>query len=52
VWTDASGNIRPNKAKSADKIDGIVAAIMALGVFRWREHAGPSVYEERGILLI
>jgi phage terminase large subunit-like protein len=29
---DAAGNIKPSKAKSAEKIDGIVAAIMAIGV--------------------
>lgn len=28
---DPSGNIKPDKAKSGDKIDGVVAAIMALG---------------------
>jgi phage terminase large subunit-like protein len=28
--TDPSGNIKPDKAKSADKIDSIVAAVMAL----------------------
>lgn len=30
VHRDANGNIRPDKAKSNDRIDGIVAAIMAL----------------------
>ena len=30
VRTDAGGNIRPDKQQSGDKIDGIVAAIMAL----------------------
>jgi phage terminase large subunit-like protein len=28
---DSSGNLRPDKQKSGDKIDGIVAAIMAVG---------------------
>lgn len=32
VETDAAGNIKPSKAKSTEKIDGIVALIMALGV--------------------
>lgn len=32
VKPDANDNIRPDKEASADKIDGIVAAIMALGV--------------------
>ena len=31
VKIDASGNMRPDKEKSSDKIDGIVATIMALG---------------------
>lgn len=30
VYIDGSGNMRPDKARSQDKIDGIVAAIMAL----------------------
>lgn len=30
VTRDSAGNMRPDKAKSQDKIDGIVAAIMAL----------------------
>lgn len=32
VETDAAGNIKPSKDKSTEKIDGIVALIMALGV--------------------
>jgi len=28
---DASGNIKPDKSKSGDKIDGVVAAVMAIG---------------------
>jgi phage terminase large subunit-like protein len=30
--TDAAGNIKPSKKKSTDRIDGIVAACMAVGV--------------------
>jgi phage terminase large subunit-like protein len=30
--TDAAGNIKPSKKKSTDKIDGIVALVMALGL--------------------
>ena len=29
--TDASGNIKPDKEKSGDKIDGIVSLVMAIG---------------------
>lgn len=32
VETDAAGNRKPSKAKSGDKIDGIAAAIMAVGL--------------------
>ena len=31
LQVDPAGNIKPDKAKSGDKIDGVVAAIMALG---------------------
>ncbi len=46
---DPAGNLKWSKKSSGDKIDGIVAATMALG----REDAKPewpSVYETRGIL--
>jgi phage terminase large subunit-like protein len=46
--TDPAGNIKPDKEKSAEKIDGVVALIMALDrALRHQEHK--SVYEERGI---
>jgi len=32
IDTDPAGNIKPNKAKSTERIDGIVAGIMALGL--------------------
>ena len=51
VSTDAAGNVKPNKAKSREKIDGIVAGIM--GLDRAIRHlAAGSVYEERGLLEI
>jgi phage terminase large subunit-like protein len=43
--------MKPNKQKSREKIDGIVAGIMALD--RATRHAsGGSVYDERGILTL
>ena len=50
VRTDPAGNIKPDKEKSTEKIDGAVAAIMALD--RAVRHGGStgSVYDERGIL--
>ena len=48
VDTDPAGNIKPTKARSADKIDGVVAAIMALDrCIRHQQHG--SVYDERGL---
>ena len=49
VKEDPAGNIKPDKSKSTEKIDGIVATIMALDL-AIRNQEGPSVYETRGIL--
>jgi phage terminase large subunit-like protein len=53
VETDAAGNVKPSKKRSAEKIDLIVAAIMALQgvILNPVEPEEPSVYEERGLLL-
>ena len=48
--TDASGNLKPSKKKSVQKIDGIVALIMALDR-ALRSRDVESVYEERGVLV-
>ena len=45
VETDPAGNIKPAKNKSAEKIDGIVAAIMALDRCIRHEEAA-SVYDD------
>ena len=50
VDRDPAENIKPTKAKSAEKIDGIVAAIMALDrCIRHEEQS--SVYDERGLMV-
>jgi len=49
--TDPAGNIKPDKEKSKDKIDGIVASIIALDRCL-RNPDGTSVYETRGVLTI
>jgi len=48
---DPAGNIKPNKAKSTEKIDGIVALIMALGEYMTGEDIS-SVYNDRGLLML
>ena len=52
IDTDPAGNIKVTKAKSKEKIDGIVAAIMALDRAVRHEGESGSVYDERGLLLI
>jgi phage terminase large subunit-like protein len=49
---DRNDNIRPSKSRSADKIDGVVASIMALGLALAEEQAGASVYESGGSLFL
>ena len=48
---DPAGNIKPNKAKSTEKIDGIVAMIMSLGEYM-TEGDMNSVYDGRGLLIL
>lgn len=52
IDTDPAGNIKPTKSKSADKIDGVVAAVMSLDRCIRHEQTG-SVYDdpERGLLV-
>ena len=48
VETDAAANLKPSKKKSTEKIDGIVALIMALSrclLYTTK----PSVYMKRGL---
>ena len=50
VEMEAAGNMKPSKKASANKIDIIVGAIMALG--RAIDSDGGSVYERRGMLTV
>lgn len=50
IREDVNGNRRPDKAKSSEKIDGIVAAIMALGQHMSDSSSRVSVYATRGIV--
>ena len=53
IKSDPAGNIKPDKEKSTEKIDGVVATIMALDrAIRCGLDSGESVYDGRGILLI
>lgn len=51
IKMDAAGNIKPDKSESTDRIDGVVALIMAVDR-AIRDKTGQSVYEEREIMVI
>lgn len=45
VQTDSDGNYKPSRKKSTEKIDGLIALVMALGVAtRPREESPPMIY--------
>ena len=53
IRTDPAGNIKADKEKSTEKIDGAIATIMALDrAIRCGNDNGASVYDGRGILFI
>lgn len=53
IRTDPAGNIKADKEKSTEKIDGVVATIMALDrAIRCENDTSESVYSSRGILFI
>jgi len=50
IVSDSNANIKPDKKRSTEKIDGITALVMA--VDRATRAQGTSVYEDRGILTL
>ena len=53
IRRDPAGNIKADKEKSTEKIDGVIATIMGLDrAIRCGLNTGDSVYDGRGILLI
>lgn len=52
IRTDPAGNIKADKAKSTEKIDGAIACIMALDrAIRCGNDTSESVYDSRGLLV-
>lgn len=51
VRMDPAGNIKPDKEKSTEKIDGAVATVMALDRAIRNGGSMGSVYDDRGILV-
>jgi len=53
IRTDPAGNIKPDKEKSTERIDGAVATIMALDrAIRCGDGGHESVYNNRGLLVL
>ncbi|MDQ2626575.1 MAG: terminase large subunit, partial [Actinomycetota bacterium] len=53
VAMDPAGNVKPDKANAGDKIDGVVALIMALSrALAAREAEGTSAYEDEGLMVV
>ncbi len=53
VKTDEAGNVKPDKAKSAEKIDGAVALIMALDIaLKGGGEPEGCIYDHRDLIVI
>jgi phage terminase large subunit-like protein len=52
IEIDAAENIKPSKKKSTERIDGVVACVMGLGLAITDEIKQNSIYETRGVLAI
>ncbi len=53
IRTDPAGNIKMDKEKSTEKIEGAVATVMALDrAIRCGNDTSESVYDNRGILVL
>lgn len=50
IDTDPAGNIKPSKKRAREKIDGVVALIMALARATLPDDGGTSVYDSRGMI--
>lgn len=49
IYQDGNGNIRPHKGKSTEKIDGIMAAVMAVGQWmtdKMKDPGGSYLFED------
>jgi phage terminase large subunit-like protein len=52
IRQDPAGNIKADKEKSTEKIDGVIAVIMALDrAIRCGNTNSESVYDSRGLLV-
>ena len=52
VRTDPAGNLKIDKQRSTEKVDGAVALVMGLDRAMKNLNGGGSVYDDRGLLII
>ena len=52
VRTDPAGNLKIDKEKSSEKVDGAVALVMALDRAMKNQSSAESVYNTRGLLVL
>jgi phage terminase large subunit-like protein len=52
VEQDAAGNMKPSKVRSKEKIDGIVATIMSIGLAMRQPEPEEQAYTDRGLLIL
>jgi phage terminase large subunit-like protein len=52
VKQDPAGNVKPDKAKSTEKIDGIVATIMALGIALAQVNNSEVLYQNKDLVVL
>ena len=52
VRTDPAGNLKLDKEKSTEKVDGAVALVMALDRAMKNQGGGDSVYNHRGLIVL
>jgi phage terminase large subunit-like protein len=52
IRVDPADNIKIDKGKSREKVDGAVSLVMALGCWKAFYDEGDSIYEERGIIVL
>lgn len=50
--SDPAGNLKPDKGKSSEKIDGMVGLLMGLYRATLAKGGGESVYQRRGLIVI
>ena len=49
---DEAENIKIDKKRSTEKVDGIVSLVMSIGELLTDEAPGQSVYSDRGLIII